>query len=417
MASGQTKEKTSSVDYSIRKTVIVWLMAIGLLYGCYQSGKSALLSLQAKNWPVCLGTITDKGFEIKTNDNGNKYKDWHLEYAFFLHGYEYHDDNIVMGIDEFYMPSDDMIPEPGTLIEVHYRPDSFYSPGSFDVCLDTSVNWLNILIFIITLFSTVLILNSPVFGKKIPLQVIKFAGRTTAFVALFSIASILFGFYSDRTKLYRPDTLKICMTHANLGDAQYQARLGKIYLEGNLVEKDEKEGIKWYMQALNGKDLIAAIELGDFLLKEKTEYPDASSRVIDFEETLHQGSSSQLYLYEENRKKLLDIVVGLLRKQNKHYGALKLYQDRHESMRFNDGRTIKDTLSREAFLYFDKLGDMHDDLGDSNASLKAWNRAQEIGSRNSLAPWQTDPLLQKIKSIGSSNNSSVPNITRDNNNS
>ena len=144
--------------------------------------------------------------------------------------------------------------------------------------------------------------------------------------------------------------------------------------------------------------------------------------MIDFEETsskgtLHQGSSSQLYLYEENRKKLLDIVVGLLRKQNKHSAALKLYQDRHESMRFNDGRTIKDTLSREAFLYFDKLGDMHDDLGDSNASLKAWNRAQEIGSRNSLAPWQTDPLLQKIKSIGSSNNSSAPNITRDHNNS
>ena len=415
MASSQTKKKNSSHDYSIRKTVIVWLMGIGLLYGCYQSGKSSLLSLQAKNWPVCLGTITDKGFEMGTADNGSKYKDWHLEYAFFLHGYEYHDDNIVMGIDEFYMPSDDMIPEPGTLIEVHYRPDSFYSPGSFDVCLDTSVNWLNVLIFIITLFSTVLILNSPVFGEKIPLQVIKFTGRTTAIITLFSIASILFGFYSDRTKLYRPDTLKICMTHAKLGDAQYQARLGKIYLEGNLVEKNEKEGIKWYMQALKGKDINAAMELGEFLLKKKTEYPDASSLVIEFEETT--SKETQHYLYEENQKKLLDIVVGLLRKQNKHSAALKLYQGRHKSMRFNDGRTIKDTISREAFLYFDMLGDMHDDLGDSNASLKAWDRAQEIGSRNSLAPWQMDPLQQKIKSIGSSNNSSAPNIDRDHNSS
>lgn len=55
---------------------------------------------------------------------------------------------------------------------------------------------------------------------------------------------------------------KNMMISANLGDPAAKSNVGLCYIEGDGVEKDEKEAIRWFVDAANNGDVLGQYCLG-----------------------------------------------------------------------------------------------------------------------------------------------------------
>ena len=390
--------------FTTREKIIIYLIAFGLFAIGWSSAKSAIKSFQSKDWPVYLGQVAEKNYEIKTDigDNGGKYKDWELKYTYYLlDEWEHHDDNFVMGFDSSYMDVEHL-PNQGAMVEVHYHPQS----GA--TCINTSVNWSNIALSLVSLYVASLLLV----GRLIPAKLKLILGLFVFGSIPFWLIASGFGWLTDKTApYYRPNIYEICDQHARKGSAEYQCRLGEIFDEGKLVAKDKDEALEWYKKAADQGHRRATINASKLLIDGNMTDSGVSSVIINAYNK-EAGDPLNKFFIGKQQKELHDIAVQLLMRQKEYKKALKLHIECYESKKDpRTGNPILSTTTTEIFEYWLLLGEIYNYMGDREAALKGWNEALVVGGKISLQK-ETSVLKKKILLLQLDDNSTQTNESK-----
>lgn len=394
MKTDSSKQKTiPRYKFTTREKIIIYLIAFGLFATGWSSTTSAIKSVHSKNWPVYLGQVAEKDYDIQTDDKGNKYKDWKLKYTYFLYPEESYSDNLVMGFDSGYM-DEECLPSQGAMVEVHYDPVSGSS------CLNTSVNWSNIALSLVSFYFASLLLVGRLMPAKLKLILGLFAFGSIPF---WLIASG-FGWLADKSAPYKPNIFEICEQHAEDGLAEYQCRLGDILQEGKLVAKDMHRALEWYKKAADQGHPMAPMKASQLLIDGNMTDPIVTSVIIN---AYNKEASDPInkFFIGVKQKELHDISVKLLIKQKEYKKALKLHIECYKSKKdLRTGNPILSSSSMDILEYWLLLGDIHNGLGNSEAALAGWIKALAVGSKIS-ADREISIIKGKILLLESDDNS------------
>jgi hypothetical protein len=424
-----SKQKKIPADESTTgvEITIIYLIAFALLATGWFSTTSAIKSFHSKDWPVYLGQVVEGGYVMKDSvgNNGGSYKEYLLEYSYFFYPEESHSDNLVMGFDSWYMV-EECLPNLGAMVEVHYD----HLSGS--TCLNTSVNWSNIALSLVSFYFASLLL----FGRLMPAKLKLILGLFAFGSIPFWLIASGFGWLADKSAPYKPNILEICEQHAEDGLAEYQCRLGDILQEGTLVSKDSHRALEWYKKAADQGHSMAPMKAAQLLIDSKDTYRalewykkaadqghpmalmKAAQLLIDGNMTDPIVTSLIINAYNKEasdpinkffiggkQKELHDISVKLLIKEKEYKKALKLHIECYNSKKDErTGNPILSSVSIDILEYWLLLGDIHNGLGNSEAALAGWEKALAVGSKIS-ADREISIIKGKILLLESDGNS------------
>ena len=383
-------ESAAGEEIAIAYIIAFVLLATGLF-----STISAIKSFHSKDWPVYLGEVVEGGYVMKDSigDNGGSYKNYLLEYRYFFYPEESHSDNLVMGFDSWYM-AEECLPSQGAMVEVHYD----YESGS--TCLNTSVNWSNIALSLVSFYFSSLLF----FGRLMPAKLKLILGLFAFGSIPFWLIASGFGWLADKSVPYKPNILEICEQHAEDGLAEYQCRLGDILQEGRLVSKDSHRALEWYKKAADQGHPMALMKAAQLLIDENMTDPIVTSLIINAYNKEANDPINKFFIGGK-QKELHDISVKLLIKEKEYKKALKLHIECYNSKKDErTGNPILSSVSIDILEYWLLLGDIHNGLGNSEAARADWEKALAVGSKIS-ADREISIIKGKILLLESDGNS------------
>ena len=383
-------ESATGEEIAIAYITAFVLLATGLF-----STISAIKSFHSKDWPVYLGEVVEGGYVMKDSigDNGGSYKKYLLEYRYFFYPEESHSDNLVMGFDSWYMV-EECLPSQGAMVEVHYD----YESGS--TCLNTSVNWSNIALSLVSFYFSSLLF----FGRLMPAKLKLILGLFAFGSIPFWLIASGFGWLADKSVPYKPNILEICEQHAEDGLAEYQCRLGDILQEGTLVSKDSHRALEWYKKAADQGHPMALMKAGQLLIDGNMTDPIVTSLIINAYNKEANDPINKFFIGGK-QKELHDISVKLLIKEKEYKKALKLHIECYNSKKDErTGNPILSSVSIDILEYWLLLGDIHNGLGNSEAARADWEKALAVGSKIS-ADREISIIKGKILLLESDGNS------------
>ena len=383
-------ESAAGEEIAIAYIIAFVLLATGLF-----STISAIKSFHSKDWPVYLGEVVEGGYVMKDSigDNGGSYKKYLLEYRYFFYPEESHSDNLVMGFDSWYMV-EECLPSQGAMVEVHYD----YESGS--TCLNTSVNWSNIALSLVSFYFSSLLF----FGRLMPAKLKLILGLFAFGSIPFWLIASGFGWLADKSVPYKPNILEICEQHAEDGLAEYQCRLGDILQEGRLVSKDSHRALEWYKKAADQGHPMALMKAAQLLIDENMTDPIVTSLIINAYNKEANDPINKFFIGGK-QKELHDISVKLLIKEKEYKKALKLHIECYNSKKDErTGNPILSSVSIDILEYWLLLGDIHNGLGNSEAARADWEKALAVGSKIS-ADREISIIKGKILLLESDGNS------------